>query len=144
MTCFLSFLLLFLLSVLHCQVERPVSAAIRPELILTPEQQSQAGRLSAVYFLSACLSRPQDQDATSHGALLAQSFHPPFLFFLNEWIISCLSLFTFLFFYLSSMMLNLGVATFCVIQASTNEFLFSISYCFFILRRHHCVWVCGD
>jgi len=47
-------------------------------------------------------------------------------------MISWLSLFTSLFLSLNSMMLNLSVAPFCLIQGNTNAFLFSILYCFFI------------
>lgn len=45
-----------------------------PGLILTPEQQSQTGRLSAVYFVSICPPRPQGQNANTHTHARTDSF----------------------------------------------------------------------
>lgn len=63
------------------------------DFILTPEQQSQAGRLSTVYFVSMCPLRLEGQNANTHtdrhkSRRSCSLNHHPTLFKMNGWYLA--------------------------------------------------------
>lgn len=134
-SCVSSFLLLLLCPLFS----RLFLAAAGPGLILTLEQQSQVRRLSVVYFVSVCLLWPECKHARTHTHKQLHS-QPCSLALCLKWMDDILLFTIHICFSLSSMMLNLSAALFCLIWGSTNAFLYSILYCFFI-QGHACLYL---
>lgn len=136
---------------LCCRVRGQSQLPSVPGLILTPAQQSQARRLSAVYFVSVCSPRPWGQDANTYTP--AHAYTHGYIHSLAHSITSrpCLKwMDDILAFHYSHLCFSLTaerhlisvLLCFVWYRATPMHFLFSILYCFLTQRLFCLSFLC--